>query len=158
MPPESPSGLSPPSYPSLRRLRTISCCLPLSLLYKIHVAASPAFFLPPPLPPLPPSCPAPRHLSIHDGAGSGLAITGAGTKGRLEDCEVWGNSICGLYVMEEGDPTLARCTVRDHAGRGDEECIGCGVFVAESSRGMAAVGADCIFTRNAGGDVVGPTR
>ena len=146
----------PPSCPSRRRLRITNCFLPLSLSSLKSTPPSPP---PSSCPSLPsPPCP-PRHrLRIHDGNGAGLVISGVGTKGRLEDCEVWGNSICGLYVMEEGDPTLARCTVRDHAGRGDEEGSGCGVYVDPTARGNATVGADCVFARNAKGGLVGWTR
>ena len=48
-----------------------------------------------------------------------------------------------------GDPTLSGCTLRDHA-RGEAA----GVFVRSNAAGKATVGADCVFARNAGGDVV----
>ena len=56
-----------------------------------------------------------------------------------------------------GDPTLVACTLRDHAA-GDKKWSGCGVYVDTLSNGKATVGADCVFERNAGGDVVRRTR
>ena len=68
---------------------------------------------------------------------------------HLERCELSGNADGGLYVGYGGSPTLAACTLRDHAtGRA------CGVYVSEHARGRATVGADCVFARNAKGDVV----
>ena len=55
--------------------------------------------------------------------------------------------------MNEGDPTLAACTFRDHAA-GSKASSGCGVYVDASSKGKATVGADCVFARNAKGGVV----
>ena len=70
-------------------------------------------------------------------------------KGRLEHCELWGNADCGVWVQQEGDPSLAACTIRDHAaGRA------CGVYVLTCASGKATIGADCVFTRNEKGDVV----
>ena len=68
-------------------------------------------------------------------------------RGRLERCELWGNAGGGVYVLAESDPTLAACIIRDHAaGRA------AGVYVDAFSK--ATVGADCVFARNAKGDVV----
>ena len=65
---------------------------------------------------------------------------------RLERCELWGNADRGVCVVG-GNATLTACTIRDHArGRAS------GVHVWGG--GSAAVGADCVFARNAGGDVV----
>ena len=90
-----------------------------------------------------------------------MACSGGG-KGRLEDCEIWGNEDSGVAVRYNGDPSLTRCIIRDHALRGGYpwhiESVGCGVFVASHARGMATVGAGCVFARNARGDVVGPHR
>ena len=76
--------------------------------------------------------------------------------GRLEGCEIWGNANGGVEVSFDGDPTLAGCSVRDHVkglyGRG------CGVYVNSDARGKATIGSDCIFVRNADGDVEGQTR
>ena len=60
-----------------------------------------------------------------------------------------GNAECGLWVQKEGDVDLVSCTLRDHAA-GEAA----GLYVAASSRGKAAVGAGCVFTRNFKGDVV----
>ena len=59
--------------------------------------------------------------------------------------------------MEGGDPTLAGCTIRDHALRDHADYFegsGNGIFVSNSAAGMASVGDDCVFARNAEGDVV----
>ena len=70
-------------------------------------------------------------------------------RSRLERCELWGNADGGVFVQLMGDPTLAACTLRDHAaGRA------VGVYVDSTARGLATVGADCVFVRNARGDVV----
>ena len=75
-------------------------------------------------------------------------------RGRLERCELWGNADGGVFVDMEADPTLAACTLRDHAA-GGQAYSGCGVYVrADASKGKATVGADCVFARNAKGDVV----
>ena len=83
----------------------------------------------------------------------------SGGKGRFEDCDIWGGD-CGFYVVGWGDPTIVGCTIHDHAKlRGEElEGSGCGVYVAFDAVGGVEVGADCVFARNAGGDVVGRTR
>ena len=72
-------------------------------------------------------------------------------RGYLERCELWGNANGGVYVTSGGDPTLAACTLRDHTAG-----LAAGVYVAfESDRPCkATVGADCVFARNAKGDVV----
>ena len=72
-----------------------------------------------------------------------------GGRGRLERCELWGNGDGGVVVDMKGDPLLAACTLRDHvAGKAT------GVYVHRSAAGKAMIGADCIFARNAGGDIV----
>ena len=82
---------------------------------------------------------------ILDSKGPGVGILNA--RGRLESCELWGNGWGGVCVFEGGDPTLAACTLRDHAtGRA------AGVYVEAGAQ--ATVGADCVFARNARGDVV----
>ena len=70
--------------------------------------------------------------------------------GRLECCELWGNVRGGVWVQGAGDPTIFACIVRDHAKGG----CAYGVFVDSASKGKATVGADCVFARNAKGDVV----
>ena len=86
------------------------------------------------------------HPRIHDSRGCGVrSYDGAG---RLERCELWGNATGGVLVRYEGaGPTLAACTIRDHAV--DRAA---GVHVEAGCH--ATVGADCVFARNAGGDVV----
>ena len=52
--------------------------------------------------------------------------------------------------MEDlGNPTLVGCTIRDHV-----EGNATGVFVRSSAHGRATVAADCVFARNAKGDLV----
>ena len=74
-------------------------------------------------------------------------------RGRLERCELWGNANGGLIVLDGSDPTLASSTFRDHAA-GRYPYSGCGVYVTSSAAGKVTVGADCVFARNARGDVV----
>ena len=76
-----------------------------------------------------------------------MCLSGAGTKARLEGCLLAGNADCGFRVMEEGEADLVDCTLRDHAAG-----KAAGLIVDAGS--SAAVGAGCVFTRNAGGDVV----
>ena len=78
-------------------------------------------------------------------------------RGRLGRCELWGNANGGVIVWEGGDPTLAACTLRDHA-TGIYPADGCGVYVAFSSHGKVTVGADCVFARNARGGIVRQTE
>ena len=70
-------------------------------------------------------------------------------KGCLERCELWGNANGGVRVQEEGDPTLAACIIRDHSAGS-----AIGVIVRADAAGKATIGSDCVFARNAGGDVV----
>ena len=76
-------------------------------------------------------------------------VVGWGGRGRLERCELWGNANGGVYVRAEGDPTLTACTLRDHSAG-----VAAGVYVRSDARGLATIGADCVFARNAKGDVV----
>ena len=90
-----------------------------------------------------------------------MVVCNRGTKCRLEGSEIWANFGSGVIVADRGDPTLAGCTIRDHVGGGPWISRCCGVRVASDAAGMATVGADCVFARNAGGDVVrdeGPGR
>ena len=68
-------------------------------------------------------------------------------KGRLERCELAANADGGVWVGAGGDPTLAACVLRDHVA-----AQAAGVVVSPGC--SATVGADCVFARNAGGDVV----
>ena len=79
----------------------------------------------------------------------GVFVRDPGTAGRLEGCTLWANGLCGVFVVSGGDPSFAGCTVRDHASG-----LARGIYVADTARGKAKVGADCVFMRNAGGDVV----
>ena len=84
---------------------------------------------------------------ILDSKGPGVGILNA--RGRLESCELWGNGWGGVCVFEGGDPTLAACTLRDHAAG-----VAAGVYVRADAKGKATVGADCVYARNAKGNVV----
>ena len=95
------------------------------------------------------AAPSLRDCIIREGKDSGVIVVNAGTRGRLERCELWGNADGGVWVGDGGDPTLAACTLRDHAAGS-----ACGVFVLSTALGKATVGADCVFARNAKGDVV----
>ena len=90
-----------------------------------------------------------RTRRIHDSGGGDGVVVARGARPRLEGCELWGNADGGVYVKARGDPTLSACTLRDHAAG-----VAAGVFVAFDARGKATVGADCVFARNAAGDVV----
>ena len=48
---------------------------------------------------------------------------------------------------------MVGCTIRDHGAAWAGRC-NCGVYVAADAAGKATIGADCVFTRNAKGDVV----
>ena len=91
--------------------------------------------------------------SLAHGVEFGAPYGGIRSKGRLEDCELWGNEGAGVYV-NEGDPVLLGCIIRDHSGAGKSEGAGCGLFVRGSMRSMATVGVDNDFARNKLGDVV----
>ena len=78
-----------------------------------------------------------------------MLVSDIGTKGHLISSELWGNAEGGVWVQEGGDPSLSLCTLRDHSAG-----IAAGVYVDASSAGKATVGADCVFARNAGGDVL----
>ena len=79
-------------------------------------------------------------LRIHDNMDLALNCYMAG--GRLERCELWGNAKGGVRVRGVGGFTLAACTLRDHRAAG---------VYADSD---LTVGADCVFARNVGGNVV----
>ena len=81
---------------------------------------------------------------IHDNKDSGVIVVDASP--RLERCELWGNGDAGVWE-NKGGPTLTACTLRDHA-----EGRAAGVYLRSGSH--ATVGADCVFARNAKGDVV----
>ena len=85
---------------------------------------------------------------MRDGDSCGVFVN-FGAKGRLERCELWGNADGGVVVVNTGGPTLTSCTIRDHvAGRA------VGVWVDATARGGATGLLDCIFARNARGDVL----
>lgn len=62
---------------------------------------------------------------------------------------MYANDEGGLCVENLGDPTLVACVIRDHTkGEGAY-----GVYVASNAAGRVTVGADCVFSGNAMGDV-----
>ena len=76
-------------------------------------------------------------------------MTVFGATARLERCQLSGNADGGVVIGAKGAPVVEACAFYDHAtGKA------CGVLVEASSRGRAAVGADCVFARNAKGGVV----
>ena len=85
--------------------------------------------------------------------GNGVAVYGRGAKGRLDGCEVWANAEGGVWVAGGGNPSIAGCIIRDHAGVWGGHGSGCGVYARASAAGVT-VAPDCVFARNAGGDVV----
>ena len=95
--------------------------------------------------------------SIHGGQQGGVIVSGAGTKGRLEACQIWANTIVGVAVQKGGDPTLRGCTIRDHRRAAWSLRGGAGLFVCADSAGKATT-TGCVFARNAGGDVVREDR
>ena len=44
---------------------------------------------------------------VHDGQSYGVWIAGAGTRGRLEGCDVARNKGAGVYITAGADPVLA---------------------------------------------------
>ena len=54
-----------------------------------------------------------------------------------------------MNVLEKGDPTLVSCSIHDHPDGGVSTRSGYGVHMQPSAAGLATVGADCIFARNA---------
>ena len=102
-----------------------------------------------------------RHVErrIHNNKWDGVRISGDGTKATLERCEIWSNREGpGVQVLEGGDPTLIGCTIRDHStilnhSRWAYIGSGVGLYVRADAAGKATW-ADCIFARNAVGDVV----
>ena len=83
---------------------------------------------------------------LHAGLEAGVSVVDLGSKGWLVRTEIWDNAHGGVWVVE-GTPSLVGCTLRDHGSAG--------IFVAPSSAGKVLVAPDCVFARNAGGDVLG---
>ena len=98
-----------------------------------------------------PSVPSPHR--IFDGQGAGLHIFHHGSRGVLEDCQIWGNRGAGIWLGggTQGS-TLARCTIRDHVGGWAFHGAGRGIYSSDGSR--MTVGEGNVFERNALGDVV----
>ena len=81
---------------------------------------------------------------IHNEVNWGVQLD-AGGRARLERCDIWSNGNDGVCVENGGDAELVACTIRDHP-------TGWGVRVDSDSR--ATVGQDCVFDRNAKGDII----
>ena len=98
--------------------------------------------------------PPPPLFRIHDCEESGVAVVGA--RCRLERCELWGNGDCGAVAGNDAHVALAACTLRDHA-RGRATGVWAmgthtmGVYIGLAGR--VAMGAGCVFLRNAGGEI-----
>ena len=63
----------------------------------------------PPSPSPPPPPPYDAVCSIYDEHGPGAIFTGAGTKGHLLGCEIWGNEEAGVLVNEGANPLISSC-------------------------------------------------
>ena len=61
-----------------------------------------------------------RRLSIHGGKSVGAAFFGAGTKGRLDGCSIYGNawSMAGVAVRCGAEPTVTSCKYGEGEGEG----------------------------------------
>ena len=68
-----------------------------------NVRPVPSFPIPPAPPPYDAVC------SIYDEHGPGAIFTGAGTKGHLLGCEIWGNEEAGVLVNEGANPLISSC-------------------------------------------------
>ena len=80
-------------------------------------------------------------------------VSGLGSQGLLQRCEMWGNGMGGVMVEMGGHLTLDGNTIRDHASRRWTREGGFGVFVSGSAAGHSDVKASNVFARNAGGNV-----
>ena len=52
------------------------------------------------------ACPILTSNIIRDGLDAGLLFSGIGTKGRLEDCDIYENICSGLEVRDSADPVV----------------------------------------------------
>ena len=69
--------------------------------YDLYPLTLPNSFLPPFL-----SCDRGR---IHDGLSTGISIVDAGTRGRLEGCDVSGNKLTGVHISDGADAIISTC-------------------------------------------------
>ena len=60
-----------------------------------------------------PPSPVPPHrpllFRVHDNGGYGALIRRTGTKGRLENCEIWKNYLGGIVIDLGADPLMSSC-------------------------------------------------
>ena len=69
-----------------------------------HTPLHPPLAVHPSPPPLPP-----RPCRIYGSQITGVSISGAGTRGRLERCDVSANLLANVGISGGADPTLAAC-------------------------------------------------
>ena len=50
-----------------------------------------------------------RLRRIFEGKNAGVMFSNVGTKGRLEECEIWGNESVGVAFQDGADPLVSRC-------------------------------------------------
>jgi hypothetical protein len=68
-----------------------------------------------------------RRCRIRQGRETGVWFT-AGARGALEDCEVTGQSVAGIWIADDANPIVRRCIVQRSKVRG--------VFVSERGQGF----------------------
>jgi parallel beta-helix repeat protein len=51
---------------------------------------------------------------IHDSKASGIFVYEKG-QGIVEDCDIFANTLAGLEIKEEANPTIRRCKIHDNA-------------------------------------------
>ena len=84
-----------------------------------------------------------------------MVVGGPGTKGWLENLELFGNKGGGVLAWAGGNPTLSGCILRDHNIHATQQKgTGMGLCVAASSRDQATVGPGNVFTDNRAGNIV----
>ena len=53
---------------------------------------------------------------MHGGCGIGVLFEGAGTRGTITDCEIWGNHLPGVTAQLGSDPVIADCKCAGREG------------------------------------------
>lgn len=64
---------------------------------------------------------------IHDVAGIGVSFSEQ-ARGMLEECDIFGNSVAGIGIVQASNPVIRHCTI--HHGKQD------GVYIGDQSAGM----------------------
>ena len=68
-----------------------------------------------------------RRCRIREGRETGVWFT-AGARGTLEDCDVTGQGVAGVWIADDANPIVRRCTVQHAKVRG--------VFISERGHGF----------------------